>query len=77
MVPKHSKFEPEWFHEVQKENLGLFEWISTEYHDNEGVTCEAQTQGQIVAGLDERQGWWSWTNKEWIDQSKGRTRRAC
>ena len=50
LVPEHSKYEPELFHEFQKENLGLLEWISTEDHDSESVACEAQKQGQIVAG---------------------------
>ena len=49
LVFEHSKSESEWLHKVQKENLGLLEWISIEDHDNESVACEAQKQGQRVA----------------------------
>ena len=40
--PEHNKYESEWLHKVQKENIGLLEWISVEDHDNESVSCEAE-----------------------------------
>ena len=67
LVPEHSKSQPEWLHEVQKENLGILEWISVEDHDNASVSCESQTQGKRVARSNERKGGWSWTTKDWID----------